>query len=285
MLHAGQASASVDMKRKALAHWRQLSRENPGDEQAARGLAAAFSEMATATDEYVSREERMRCGNQAKAMYQKLLGARPSDPERLRDLARIHKYLFGMCQTDAECFLEHAQAAARLDQQRVSMSPGDAAAQLEYAQSLGLVATGWGKKREFSKAAGYAEQSAGIRKALWEADPKDRRVRDRLAYALAQVGYFRARQREWREALTNLRAAIGHAEALAEGSHAFSAWDTLGWAHIERAEIYLKIGSGNPCAEYRAASEAYRRLAAQRKEFSETKLAELRPKLAACGLD
>lgn len=283
LLHAGQASASVDMKRKAMTHWQQLARENPDDEQAARGLAAAFSELATATDEYVSRDERLSYGDQAKAMYQKLLDARPSDPERMRDLARIHKYLCGMCQTDAECFLKHAQEAAGLDRQRVSMTPSNAAAQLEYAQSLGLVATGWGKKSEFSKAAGYAEQSAVIRRALWEADPKDRRVRDRLAYALAQVGHFLARQQEWRDAQSYLRDAITHAEALAKESNAFSALDTLGWAHKERAEVYLKLGSGNVCVEYRGASEAYRRLAAQRKEFSEAKLAELRPKLAVCG--
>ncbi len=283
LLHAGQASASVDMKRKALTHWQQLARESPADENVIRGLAAASSEMATATDEYVDRDERLRHGNQAKTIYQKLLEARPTDPDRMRDLALIHKYLFGMCQTDAECSLEHAEAAAGLDQRRVSMTPGNAAAQLEYAQSLGLLATGWGKKSEFSKAAGYAEQSAGIRRALWKADPKDRRVRDRLAYALSQVGHFRARQRQWREALACFREAIGHAEAVAADSSAFSAWNTLGWAHKEVAEIYLKLGSGRACGEFEAASQAYRRLAAQRLEFSEAKLAELRPRLAACG--
>ncbi|MEZ5398941.1 MAG: serine/threonine-protein kinase [Bryobacteraceae bacterium] len=282
LLHTGQPRRSLDLKRVALNHWRQLAQANPDDEQVARGLAAAHSEMATATDEFLSPHERWSHGYRAKAIYEKLLQAHPSDAEKMRDLARVHKYLCGMCLTDGDCFLNHARTAADLDRRRVLTDPRDSVAQLELAQSLGLIATGWGKKGEFFKASSLAKESATLRRALWEADPKDARLRDRLAYALAQVGHFQAKEGRWRQALASLQEAVGHAEALVNKSKAFGALDTLGWAHLERADVPAKTGQGNACEAYQQAALAYRRLAHQRKAFSEAKLTGLEPKLAVC---
>ncbi|MBK7929741.1 MAG: serine/threonine protein kinase [Bryobacterales bacterium] len=282
LLHAGQPLRSLELKRVALDHWRQLAQADPDDEKGARGLAAAHSEMATATDEFLSPQERRNHGYQAKAIYEKLLQAHPSDAEKMRDLARVHKYLCGMCLTDADCFLDHAHTAADLDRRRVLTDPRNSIAQLELAQSLGLIATGWGKKGEFLKASSLARESATLRRVLWEADPKDARLRDRLAYALAQVGHFQAKEGRWRQALASLQESIGHAEALVNNSMAYGALDTLGWAHRERADILARSGHGNACEAYQQAAQAYRRLAPQRKAFSEAKLAGLAPNLAAC---
>ncbi|MCC6368631.1 MAG: serine/threonine protein kinase [Bryobacterales bacterium] len=283
LVHAGQDAASLEMKRKALAHWESLAKDAPDDEQVRRGLAAAYSEMATATAGQLPNNERFAFGDRAMAVYEKLLVSRPSDPERMRDLARVHKYLSGMYQDDANRMLEHARAAVKLDERRVQAAPRDALARMEFAQSLSMVATGCEKKGDLSTAAAFAQRSVDIRRALWEADPKDHRVRDRLAYALTLLGQFRRRQGDWRGALASLGEAIEHTEALVRHTDFYMAWHNLAWARLERAEVYRKFGSGDVCIEYRRAAEAYRRLAAGRKEYYGKKLSELQPKLASCG--
>ncbi|MCC6391127.1 MAG: serine/threonine protein kinase [Bryobacterales bacterium] len=281
-VHVGAGSASLEMKRQALAHWERLAKDAPEDWQARRGLGAAYSEMATATADQLPLNERLAFGNRATAVYEKLLESRPSDPDRMRDLAVIHKYLSGMYQDDAGSMLKHAQAAVELDERRVQAAPLDATARMELAQSLSMAATGWDKKGGLSAAAGFAQRSVDIRRALWEADPKDHRVRDRLAYALTLLGQFRRRQGDWQAALVSLNEAIGHTEALVTDTDFYMAWHNLAWARLERAEVYRKLGSGGVCTEYRRAAEAYRRLVGDRKEYYTRKLSELQPKLASC---
>jgi non-specific serine/threonine protein kinase/serine/threonine-protein kinase len=284
LVHVGDGTAALETKRRALAHWEGLASAAPEDEQVRRGLGAAYSEIATATGTQLPTAERLAFGNRARAVYESLLQSRPSDPERMRDLARVHKYLSGMYQDDAGRMLEHAQAAVTLDERRVQAVPRDAAAQLELAQSLSMVATGWDKQGDLSRATDVARRSVEIRRALWAADPKDHRVRDRLAYALTLLGQLRRRQADWRGALAPLDEAIEHTEALVGTSGFYMAWQNLAWARMERAEVLLGLGSGDVCAEYRRAAEAYRRLSADRKEFA-ANLADLQPKLTACGRD
>lgn len=283
LVHLGDGARSLEVKREALAHWEVLAKDAPQENLVRRGLGAAFSEMATATADQLTLNERLAFGDLARAMYEDLLNARPADPERMRDLARIHKYLSGMYQNDADRMIEHAQKAAELDDRRVRAAPLDSAARMELAQSLSMVATGWEKKGDLSKAAGFAQRSVDIRQALWEADPKDHRVRDRLAYALALLGELRRKQADWRGALKPLGEAIQHTESLVRETGFYMAWHNLAWARLERAEVYRKIGSGDPCTEYRRAEEAYRRLVTHRKEYYEKKLSELQPKLASCN--
>lgn len=283
LVHAGRPAESLEAKRKALAHWERAARDAPEDEQVRRGLGAAYSEMATATAGDLPRDERLAFGNQARTLYQSLLEARPSDPERMRDLARIHKYLSGMYPNDAGRVLEHAQAAVELDERRVQTAPLDAVARMEFAQSLSMMATGWEMKGDLPAAAAFAGRSVDIRRALWEADPKDHRVRDRFAYALTLLGQLRHKQGDWQGALKCLREAVEHADALARGTDFYMAWHNLAWAHLERAEVYRKLGSGDVCGEYRRAAAAYRRLTAHRQEFYARKLSQVQLKIASCS--
>ncbi|MCZ2149787.1 MAG: serine/threonine protein kinase [Bryobacterales bacterium] len=283
LVHVGRGADSLEVKRKALDHWERLAKDAPEDGRVWRGLGAAYSEMATATADQLPHHDRLAFGNRAMAVYEKLLEARPADPERMRDLATVHKYLSGMYQDDANRMIEHARAAVKLDEQRVQAAPRDATARMEFAQSLSMVATGCEKKGDLLTATAFARRSVDIRRALWEADPKDHRVRDRLAYALTLLGQFRRRQGDWRGALASLDEAIEHTETLVRNTDFYMAWHNLAWARLERAEVYRKLGSGDVCIEYRRAAEAYRRLAAGRKEYYSGKLSELQPKLASCG--
>lgn len=283
LVHVGEGARSLEVKRQAHAHWENVAKDGTEDELARRGLAAAYSEMATATADHLPYKDRLAFGDRARVLYEKLLEARPADPERMRDLARIHKYLSGMCQDDADSMIAHAQKAAELDERRVRAAALDSTARMDLAQSLSMLATGWEKKGDLPKATGFAQQSVDIRRALWEAEPKDHRVRDRLAYALTLLGALRRKQADLRGALDPLSEAIEHTEALAMNTYFYMAWHNLAWAHLERAEVYHRLASGDVCAEYRRAAEAYRRLAAHRREYYEKKLSELRPKLASCG--
>ncbi|MCC7235208.1 MAG: serine/threonine protein kinase [Bryobacterales bacterium] len=283
LVHVGELAASLEMKRKALAYWERLAAGAPEAEQFRRGLAAAYSEMATATADDLRVEERLEFGNRAREVYQRLLADRPADPERMRDLARVHKYLSGMYQNDAGRMIENAQAAVELDRRRTESAPLDSTARMEYAQSLSMAATGWDKKGDLPKAISFAERSVEIRTNLWEADSKDHRVRERLAYALALLGQFRSRQGDSRTALKCLGAAIAHTEALTKETGFYMAWHNLAWASMERAELYRRLASGNVCAEYRRAEDAYRRLRSYRKEYYMKKLSEVQLKLAVCA--
>lgn len=283
LVHVGRRADSLEVKKKALTHWEKLVKDAPGDERMWRGLGAACSEMATATDGQLSHHDRLAFAHRARVVLTKLLESRPADPERMRNLAIVHKYLSGMYQDDANRMMEHARAAMKLDERRVAAAPFDAAARMEFAQSLSMVATGCERNGDLPAAAAFAERSADLRRALWEADPKDHRVRDRFAYALTLLGRFRRRQGDWRGALASLNEAIGHTEALAGGSDFYMAWHNLAWARLERAEVYRKSGSGDVCGEYHRAAEAYRRLVSIRADYYSRKLSELQPKLAACG--
>jgi non-specific serine/threonine protein kinase/serine/threonine-protein kinase len=283
LVHVGEPVASLETKREALALWIRLAAGAPEDEQIRRGLAAAYSEMATATADDLRVEQRLEFGNRAREIYQRLLADRPADAERMRDLARVHKYLSGMYQNDADRALENAQAAVELDLRRTEAAPLDSAARMEYAQSLSMVATGWEKKGNLSKAISFAERSVEIRRKLWEADSKDHRVRERLAYALALLGQFRSRHGDSRAALKYLGAAIAHTEALTKETDFYMAWHNLAWAHLERAQVYRRLGSGNVCSEYRSAADAYQRLLAYRKEYYTKQLSEVQLNLAMCA--
>ncbi|MCC7497043.1 MAG: serine/threonine protein kinase, partial [Bryobacterales bacterium] len=59
LVHVGEPAASLEMKRKALVHWERLAAHAPEEEQFRRGLAAAYSEMATATIDDLRVEERL----------------------------------------------------------------------------------------------------------------------------------------------------------------------------------------------------------------------------------
>jgi hypothetical protein len=80
-----------------------------------------------------------------------------------------------------------------------------------------------------------------------------------------------------------LGAAIAHTEALTKETDFYMAWHNLAWAHLERAQVYRRLGSGNVCAEYRSAADAYQRLLAYRKEYYTKRLSEVRLKLAICA--
>jgi len=283
LLQDGQRDASVETARKALAHWESMARSGPMDEDVLHGLGAACFGMGF--DTRLPWEEAVGYWNRAKDVYGKLLEARPSDPARMRSVALVHKYLSGMYQNrDVGRLLEHARIAAELDERRVKASPQDAQAQLDLAQSLGMVAAGWNLKDDPTRAAGYAERSVQIRRALWEADSKDHRARDRLAYALTLLGQLRRKQKDRRSALACLREAVEHSEALTRSTDFQASWETLGWARVELAELYERLRPGDACAEYQRAAKAYRHLTKDRREDYATEISSVQAKLAACGV-
>ena len=211
----------------------------------------------------------------------------------MRSVALVHKYLSGMYDSDLsgkpdlDRSLEHARIAAELDERRMTIAPGDAQTRLDLAFSLSMLATGWDRRNDLSKATGYAEQSVQIRRMMYEADPKDHRARDRLAYGLYLTGRLYHRQRNWPSALACLREAVEHSDALARSTDFWGSWDTLSAARVELAEVYETLGSGDACAEYRRAAEAYRRLIqleAQGNRDPRAALSSVEAKLASCGV-
>ena len=122
-------------------------------------------------------------------IYQRQMAEKADDWYAVRNVALAHKYLGALYGTipDDE-ILRHLMAAEQLDSMRRKALPDNREALLDHTFDISLLGTYFGKRKEYEKAASYFEQVISARRQMWEAEPKDTRMRDRMAYALLLAG-------------------------------------------------------------------------------------------------
>jgi tetratricopeptide (TPR) repeat protein len=208
---AGETGNADATAAHMLAVWEAAVRRFPNSRPARNGLAAAhFSIATTASD----KSEKARHFNVALEIYQRQMAEKADDWYAVRNVALAHKYLGALYGTISDDeILRHLMAAEQLDSMRRKALAGNREAVLDHTFDISLLGTYFGMKKEYEKAATYFEQVISARRQMWEAEPKDTRMRDRMAYALLLAGdvYRRFDPKRARE---RLNEAILHAEAL-----------------------------------------------------------------------
>jgi serine/threonine protein kinase len=134
----------------------------------------------------------------AGALYEGLLAEQPDNPQNLRNVALVEKYLGAHYEStgDAAAALQHFGRARTMDEKRLALKPDNRVAQLDVAIDLaneGNVYLTNGDPR----AADLYEKSLAMRQAIATSDPKDVWAQTRVGYVhgrLARV-YERAGQR------------------------------------------------------------------------------------------
>jgi tetratricopeptide (TPR) repeat protein len=211
MGHTDEALSAV---RQSIKIARGLVSRNPADDDARRLLGSGHFQMALSVGGI---ESSVPHWERAGAIFESLLAEKPDDPDRLRNVALVQKYLGGhyLRERDpARAQVFHGRAL-ELDERRVAAQPSNLGAELDLAISLASVASGHVHFGELAKAVGGFERSRDIRRRLVEKDPTNDYGRGRLAWVLAQLcaRYNQLARRP--EALAHGREAVQIAESRA----------------------------------------------------------------------
>lgn len=105
-----------------------------------------------------------------------------------RNIALAHKYLSANA-WGAEERLEHARQAERIDSERLAAQPEQAERKLDLSFDLSMLGTLAAEGNDWRTAKDYFARTAGIRRELASADPRNSRYQDRLAAALQFSGF------------------------------------------------------------------------------------------------
>jgi non-specific serine/threonine protein kinase/serine/threonine-protein kinase len=211
----GQKDRAERSLTESRAIWESLRRATPDNEPVLQGLAAAeVSSYIRAggpqSDAALPHMQR------ALDIFQKLYNARPTDTDRMRDVALCHRYLvtFNLRVRNDSAALDHARRAMELDRRRLAAEPHNAAAKIDYSTDLGQMAVSTKRLGRSDDALLLYLQSLAIRRELWEADRANVFARDRFMYSLKEVGSLQADLARWDDARAHLLQAIEHASAL-----------------------------------------------------------------------
>ena len=263
-----------------LAIWESLTARSSNDEDTQRGLAGAYFRLADAYG-YEKDPKSVAIRGKALVMYESLLQRHPNDPEAMRNVALTHKTLSaGLLDTGRNVeAIEHLEKARELDQQRTAADANNAQAKLDLSFDLSEIAQAYDNQKQPGKALGYMQQTLDIRQGLADADPKDARIKGRVAYALLRMGQLHLELDEYASALPNLRSSIIINKAF--GSDPAAIADT--------AQAYIAIGDSESglahamppstpqhtshlqaaCSSYHTAVERYRQLKAHNQADSD----------------
>ena len=190
---AGRRDEAIATSKRVVAHTEALAALLPDDDAVRRRLGSAYFTLALSTN---GTPESIGHWQRSGAVFEALLAARPDDPDRMRNVALVAKYLSAeydvLHQPDAAA-REIARALA-LDEQRLVRAPGDRTVQLDVTNDLTGVASYRTSRGQTDEAAALLTRALDLRQQMVAADPKD-------VLAPAKVGSV-----EWRLAENALRA-------------------------------------------------------------------------------
>jgi tetratricopeptide (TPR) repeat protein len=158
--------------------------------------------------------------------FESLLAERPDDPDSMRNVALVDKYLTDRLASGGEADEAHrrAERAARLDERRLQLQPGNRQAMVDAALSYAQLA---GRLKTAAERLPLYEKSLALRERVTTADPADQFGREVHRRALIQV------------AGTRLEAgdAAGARQAAERAVALFSAEDPQ---FVDRDDIYWR---------------------------------------------
>ncbi len=141
-------------------------------------------------------------------LYEGLLAEQPDNPQNLRNVALVEKYLGAHWEMNGDFAqaLHHFGRARTLDEKRLALRPDNRGAQIDVAIDLANEANIYWKQRD-PRAADMYERSLVIRQALAASDPKDVWAQTRVGYARGRLAHVYEQAGMRARALEHSRAA------------------------------------------------------------------------------
>jgi tetratricopeptide (TPR) repeat protein len=236
----GQPDRAAQTLQASVSMWDDLTRVEPDSEENIRGLASARFSLSTQHTRARRRDEGAAAMQDALQLFERLLGRKPDDTDRKRNVALCHKNLVAYYATrDPDRSLRHALSAAQLDSERVAAEPHSAQAKLDYAIDLSVLGDHYLLTKRYAEALPHYEKSLGLRRTLADADPLNAYAAERLAYILQQTGAVHVLSDApargvplLLESLRRIEAIGADRQAAARNSIRFRAYVALGEAHF-----------------------------------------------------
>jgi hypothetical protein len=172
---------SVRTAAAAAARWVAIERSD----EARRALGATQFALAVNLGWPASRPHWEAAGRE----FESLLAERPADPDRMRNVALVDKYLTtNLPQAESVEKLRRAERAAALDARRLEQQPGNRATQIDAAIAFAQLAS---LLEDPSARLPLYERSLALREQVAAADPADRFAQTVWRRALVQVATTR----------------------------------------------------------------------------------------------
>lgn len=174
----------------ALAAAEALLSQDPSNDEARRLVASGHFSMALSETD---RPTKLRHWLASEQGFEALLAAKPEDPDRMRNVALVNKYIGGHLQVDrndAEAERRYRRAL-ELDERRWKLDPDSRTVRFDLAIDLANVGSALARSDQRTEALAYYERSVAMREQLVESDPKDVLARATLARVLVTVARLR----------------------------------------------------------------------------------------------
>ena len=282
LLARGRKEEALGAAREAVRFAEALNGGHPDDEAVRSALGAAYFNLALMLD-----------GDAALAMwrrtldvYQADLGRKPSDPNNMRNVALVHKYMenwFARKKDWAECVRQMA-AARDLDAKRLTLAPNNRMVRLDLTFDLTQLAAIRYGTGEYNLALTGFDEVIALRKQLADEDPQDANLKQRLAFARLMRGNTLLQ-------LSRVAAAAAELREVLQMAGAFYERDRTNLTSLTyMAEAHLCLGDcatrwnrrAESCAEYREARRMYVEVARHKPHTDEVEInAERAARLAA----
>ena len=168
----GRTDEAVEAARRSMASVERLDRDMPGNDEVRRRLGSAYFSLALALQGTPPAIDQWQKAGQ---VFEAMLAAQPDDPDRLRNVALVAKYLAGELEVQERWAEAQAQAerALTLDERRLAVAPHNSAAQLDVSIDLVSVASGLTRAARFDDARAQLTRALDLRRRMADADPKD----------------------------------------------------------------------------------------------------------------
>lgn len=275
----GRSDEAISQARKAVAVADAYHRRRPTDVKARNLLASSSFAAATSIGWPDSLADWKRAG----VLYDSLLADHPDNPDNMRNVALVEKYLGAIHEREADFVqaLGRYERARVLDEKRLSQEPTNRQAQLDLAIDLSNVANIQFKQGNPAAAVMF-EQSLAIRQSLATSDPKDEFARNRVAYMHGKLAVVYEKMPLLSKAFEHARAAIKIYESVhADRSTAYDFADVL--RTIGRMEQTL-ARRNEACAAYERSFNLFNALpVGDRARAEGDPLPDVAALAAACG--
>jgi tetratricopeptide (TPR) repeat protein len=245
---ASAATAALDVARRWVATDRT--------DASRRALASAHFTVATHTADDIGKQAALA---EALREFDALLQERPDDPDRMRNVALVHKNLASLAGDagDKATARGHAEQAVALDVRRLSLRPGGRQERLDAAISFAELAAALDSDAESRT---HYERSLELREAVLREDPANRFARMLVRRSRAQVAWGRL---ETGDVAGAEEAALGALELLAGEEAALPDFERR-WAVLASATLaHVGVRRGRAaeaCARLREADRLVRGL-------------------------
>ena len=280
---AGRRGEGVEEARKGVAVADAHYRRAPGDVRA-RNLLASSSFTAAIAEGFPNWLPHWL---RVSALYESLLADAPDDPENLRNVALVEKYLGTHYQAskDLDQALAHYNRARQMDEKRLVHAKQPRQVQTDVAIDLSNEAGVLEARGDASGALRLFEASLALRQEVADTDPKDESAQARLAYAhsrLARAYELTAPPR----AIDHARTALAILARLRNVTEDRSLRSYVGETTFTLARLERAAGrNAEACSAYARAFVTYEGLsAADRGMGMPDPLPDVATHASACGL-